>query len=523
MNRLLIIFFILASGLVVNAENVSALIPPQKPTLKIKNLTGKRSPDVPNINPQQKISKHSSNESLKYEREVYTDSSDTRVIEHINHIAWKPSTLKNIEIIYDVASNRFNNFSYKCTVSNAPLEEKHFTDSLMKQVMIDLKKYKLPKFQRFKIYFVQNNSSNFSTEPVVSYRYNYNSFTSPSPKFLPYSSPLKKEFKISLNDTTSSYFYAPSVVSKVQEYDSNIDMNFVPPSIHVENKGMYYCDNCDLLESKLFENWTPINDNISRNVVFIVNSIGFGNHLSYKLLSSSNDPSVDKSAIIALYNTVVDYPFNDYRVTFHSGAPDTPNFENYLTNVSFELTQNWKPYDKEHSVPIEVEICVSDTGEIFSWHIVKSSKNQKQDDAVINSILLANSLPHFPEYYRGNYIKLRITYNVDKISEMKDNNIDLAPDFLKVYYKKIFSIISLNFETKKMYNTNVSPLETKFFIRLDRGGKVLNSQIVKPSGSKIFDDLVLNAISLSSFPPFPKEYNNNFIDLILIYRFNRNL
>lgn len=215
MNRLLIIFFILASGLVVNAENVSALIPPQKPTLKIKNLTGKRSPDVPNINPQQKISKHSSNESLKYEREVYTDSSDTRVIEHINHIAWKPSTLKNIEIIYDVASNRFNNFSYKCTVSNAPLEEKHFTDSLMKQVMIDLKKYKLPKFQRFKIYFVQNNSSNFSTEPVVSYRYNYNSFTSPSPKFLPYSSPLKKEFKISLNDTTSSYFYAPSVVSKV--------------------------------------------------------------------------------------------------------------------------------------------------------------------------------------------------------------------------------------------------------------------------------------------------------------------
>ena len=59
--------------------------------------------------------------------------------------------------------------------------------------------------------------------------------------------------------------------------------------------------------------------------------------MCHKLLSSSNDPSVDKSAIIALYNTVVDYPFNDYRVTFHSGAPDTPNFENYLTNVSFEL------------------------------------------------------------------------------------------------------------------------------------------------------------------------------------------
>ena len=273
----------------------------------------------------------------------------------------------------------------------------------------------------------------------------------------------------------------------------------------------------------MYANWTPLNDNISRNVVFVVSSFGFYDRLNYKLISSSDDPSADKSAILALYNTVVDYPLDNYRVTFHSGAPDIPNFDAYLAQVSLALKRNWKPYDKGHSLPIEVEICVSDTGEIFSWHIVKSSKNQKQDDAVINSILLVNSLPQFPKYYRGNYVKLRVTYNVDKISEMTSDDIASMPDYLKLYYKKIFSIISRNIEIKKIYGIASPSLETKFFVRIDRTGQVLDAQIVKSSGNKIFDDLVLKAISSSFFPPLPKEYNGDFIDVVSISRVAKNL
>lgn len=526
MNRLLIILFLLVSGLVVNAENVSNLIPPPKPMLSIEKA-GKKTPHLPVINPQQKLAKQFSKESYEYECKVYTDSSDAIIVGAVKEIGWYPAKSKNIEIIYEVKLNCFNKFSYKRTISNASLDEINLTDKLMKHVIVDLKKYKLPKSSQFKIYFVQKNilrNNNSSTEPIVSYK--NKPIMSSSAYFLPH--PIlsfnrsEAELKTTYNDKSLEYFYIPSVKSKIQNYDSNIDMNFVPPSIHVENIDGY-CDYCYSLENKLYANWTPLNDNISRNVVFVVSSFGFYDRLNYKLISSSDDPSADKSAILALYNTVVDYPLDNYRVTFHSGAPDIPNFDAYLAQVSLALKRNWKPYDKGHSLPIEVEICVSDTGEIFSWHIVKSSKNQKQDDAVINSILLVNSLPQFPKYYRGNYVKLRVTYNVDKISEMTSDDIASMPDYLKLYYKKIFSIISRNIEIKKIYGIASPSLETKFFVRIDRTGQVLDAQIVKSSGNKIFDDLVLKAISSSFFPPLPKEYNGDFIDVVSISRVAKNL
>lgn len=485
-------------------------------------------------------------------RIVKTNSSDKYIKSFVNSVDkyWiPPVTDKDIIIVYDVTVSRNKIVKSDITFSNTTKEMESLADEAIKKAEVYLKNQRkiFRKTTSFKIYFTQNIKTVSAANKKISDIQPTPILSGPLPNLKPvqFSEPkfaIKSDsnFTKPLMSQLPTVTYEPNIIANIYEYDSTIDMNYVQPSVTVhraydvqQNKECYFCRN---LENILVSNWVPVQDNISRNVIFRVD-IDSNNSLKYTMQSSSSDPSVDKAALLSLYNTKLSglygyYNSGTYVVTYHSGPPEKPDFDTYLRNLRRQLKDSWKPYSQTITTPVEIIIAISDKGDIFSWNILKSSGSKKQDDSVINSILLSIPVKELPEKYRGEYVKVKLTYQMNKIFNVinvsnepsgiteditttKNPNAKM-PDF-GPYMRDIQRRVKMNWDPPK---GNQSKRVVLLF-RIAKDGRLLSCSVSKSSGLPNVDKAALTAVHLAvPFRPLPSEFNGDFIDIQFTFDYN---
>ena len=570
--KLLSLFFIFCFILSVNLQTVaqnsspSILVQPNKPKFKPKieekkvRIPMSKPIEIKVSDKSRKISKIVKNYPLLKNRTVTTNSLNKDVKKFVSDVdkLWVPPIIDNdIIITYDVTIAKNKIVKRNIIYSNTTKEIESIADNAMKMAELYLKGQRrfFKRKSSFKIYFIQEvdsssykevtdiQSSNIIFEPIqnagsVSGYKNDKKF-SPYPTLHPYSegmTSVQNAFPIidtnNSNNYTLTSSFEPEIAAFIYEYDTSINMYYVPPSIMVkESFGLKNreCYSCRYLENVLMSNWVPVQDSVSRNVIFDVR-IDNNKSLKYTMLSSSSDPSVDNAALLSLYNAKISdfyygyYNPGMYTVKFHSGAPEQPDFDTYLQNLSKQLKSNWKPYSKYNVNPVEVIIAISDKGEIFSWGITKSSGDEKQDDSVINSILLTQNLEPLPENYRGDYVKLKLIYKINEVSPVTNtsNNSSYSPKYMEEpdfgpYMRELQRRIIMNWDPPK---GNESKRVVLLF-KIAKDGRLLSCSVFKSSGLQKADSAALNAVKLAApFRPLPPEYKKSSIDVQFTFDYN---
>lgn len=483
-------------------------------------------------------------------RMVKTTSSDKYIKNFVKdiHRYWiPPVTDTNIIIEYEVVISKNKIVKRDITYSNTTKEIEALADEAIKKAEVYLSEQRkfFKRTMSFKIYFTQNIEIKSHYKKLVDMQPSpILSGPIPNLKPVPFTTSqtgtmLRNNFaKIPVNQI-STVTYEPNIIAHIYEYDSSIDMNYVKPSVtvhrayDVKNKECYVCRN---LENMLVSNWFPVQDSISRNVIFKVD-IAPDNSFKYSMQASSSDPSVDNAALLSLYNTKLSglYGYNSgtYVVTYHSGPPEQPDFNTYLRNLSNQLKDKWKPYSQTITTPVEILIAISDKGDIFSWNIIKSSGLKKQDDSVINSILLSMPVKKLPEKYRGEYVKVKLTYQMNKIANvinMMDESFSPAvsktstqnqkntkePDF-GPYMRELQRRVKMNWDPPRENKSK----QVVLIFRIAKDGRLLSHSIFKSSGSQNVDGAALRAVRLAApFKPLPSDYLGDFIDIQFTFDYN---
>lgn len=94
-------------------------------------------------------------------------------------------------------------------------------------------------------------------------------------------------------------------------------------------------------------------------------------------------------------------------------------------------------------------------------------------------------------------------------------SVDAANDY------EIFSLYikNLSKDLKKKWHpqgANVISV-TQILFELDKNGKLISSQVYKSSGSKNFDEKALNLVNSYKFPPLPKNYSKQSVQILFTF------
>lgn len=194
--------------------------------------------------------------------------------------------------------------------------------------------------------------------------------------------------------------------------------------------------------------------------------------------------------------------------------------EDYTKTVQKKVNRNWKP-GKEFKVSkkIVAEFTITRAGNLKGLEIVSSSDIPKLDHTVIKAIQKTAPFKPLPYTYEKNEarIQFKFSYNnfkdlskKDLIKPLKNDEKALIKGFSrgqKLLYRNYKKHVHERIKTNWTRPVNTRKKEVIVLFDVNPGGQIIESEVIKTSGSMLYDDRALRILEDTILRPVPETLN----------------
>ncbi len=176
-----------------------------------------------------------------------------------------------------------------------------------------------------------------------------------------------------------------------------------------------------------------------------------------------------------------------------STAPTADPVDAYIKLVSPKIQQAWKAPEKTTAEKVVVSLTISADGKIASVVIKEPSGDQAFDDATVESMKAIGQLPAMPAAAKDG-MTLNYTFHAGNRNSLRKADNEA---YINAFSRKVNSSWR-NPKVDRNYKVTVA-------ITVDKTGKLVKTEITKPSGNKLVDDAGVRAATLAQpYPPMPE-------------------
>lgn len=301
------------------------------------------------------------------------------------------------------------------------------------------------------------------------------------------------------------------------------------------------------VQKKVELNWFLPYDNQGKSSVVSFTVLDDGTVTNLEILRSSGDKKFDASVISAIYQSVpfeaaqnLDSPvkikffFSSLFTTAEetgnvvssnvlnvSNADPYINFSDYTETLQNKVNANWRPKADSKSREAIANVNIGKDGALNDFSIIKSSKNKKFDQEVLDSIARSVPMDAFPYGINASNTDVQLTYTLNKPQSKTDLETSKYEKYVQAnvmnikgydkYTKLVERILADDFKNMRYFRNKDLIVEMK----INKVGKLKYVKVVKSSGDENFDRDVIAVLSKNSFPPVPDTIP--FDDVILNY------
>jgi len=186
------------------------------------------------------------------------------------------------------------------------------------------------------------------------------------------------------------------------------------------------------------------------------------------------------------------------------------NWTPYVTELQSNIKANWHPPKRKTSVRTTVLFTVSNNGNLKNIRVFKSSGDENIDNISIRTIQNTAPFKPFPSNAQLEDIDIHFTFDYNVWTKKKKK-------IFSNYKKQITKEINQSLKPFSRY-----PKRKEVFIKINivsgEYAKISNVEIVKSSGSEIFDEAILAALRGEKvfLSPMPKELDAKELNLDMI-------
>lgn len=303
------------------------------------------------------------------------------------------------------------------------------------------------------------------------------------------------------------------------------------------------------LQKKIENNWLSSTKVENKSVVLVFNLEKTGKVSDVEILRSSGSNDFDKKAVLAVYKASPFLPYTSnsdngfvklqfffsptYTCvnvikydTLRVGGDSTfdqlignVEFGRYIYNLKKRVISNWDvesyPVDKTAMAFFDVD----KDGSIRNLLLLKSSGDKSFDSDVLDAINKSVPFDILPKAWEKSSIKLQLSFAYHSLRNPRRGEIalncslanpdsDLIKDY-QDYQKQVEKVLSCYLPQKRYYKDEYRKVVLK--LTVDKTGKLVYIGVKQSSGDNKFNQLVLDSLSKSCFPPIPTSLNKTDI------------
>lgn len=241
------------------------------------------------------------------------------------------------------------------------------------------------------------------------------------------------------------------------------------------------------------------NDNITISIIFNQNlleatmtpEIINANFSKSKNIENMSSPLQSANFINSVTNIKIENDdINEKNIT------DGTNFNPYMKSLQNQIKSNWHPVQCSESRKIVTLFKIEKDGALKNLMILKSSGNDKADEAALKAIYVSAPFSSLPQEFKGKSINIEFTFDYNVFMA---KNYKYYSNVYDAYEKQVKMIIFQSLAQQRFYFHRDLLLN----VVIDKLGRPISIKVAKTSGNKSFDNKIISNIKGCSFPPIP--------------------